>query len=162
MNNNITNIDNYINKEWDNYINKDIIWGQKWKKMTQRFWKTELIELFKIWINKTKESQKFNREFKNIVIKGLLKKTWHANFKRTTYRNLMSLFSKFGHFYQKYPKILVENLKVDIDDWKENQTIIKQDIIELFGDHDDNNTNINKWEKEYMRIDDEWNVLPPE
>ncbi len=143
----------------ENYLDSDekIIYKKRWETASKRFWKENLIKLFKSWNRELKTSKDFKRIFERSVVGKLLNKKNLLYIKSTTYKPLMSLFSKFGHFYKKYQESIKENIEANTFEWKEVQQKTQREIAESF----DIKLSTNPREDDYMSIDDEWNILPP-
>jgi hypothetical protein len=123
----------------------------KRKYLSGRFWQKELLECFKLWNKELKENKSFRDVFGKYIYKSILKKENLSFVKWKTYTELMSLFWKFNHFYDKYQKELENNLIAVDWNLKYNQKntwkaiVNKLDYIEYLK---------NKlWEDFYKRID---------
>lgn len=131
-----------------------------WKKYWWRFWKNFLISSFDDADNLYKNIKDFPSAFRSWVINKILEKENLLFVKKTTYSNLMSLFSKYHYFViEKSKEQLNKNFSTDLQYWKEIQRKTQSEIEAVL--IIPKQRQIRKDEEEIFSIDEEWNILPP-
>ena len=147
--------------EWREDYLKTIDWWDKksqnrWKKFSIRFWKKNLLDLFKSeqWkINKISSKAVF---YNNIQTK--IKN--HKNllyFTTKTYKGLEFLFLSFCDFYEEYQKKITETLFADnnLNNTRDN-TQVKLNFV-----FSDQHSMLRPSEKPYMDITSSGDVVAP-
>ena len=147
--------------EWrEDYLNK-IDWENKrvqykWKKFSNRFWKKNLLDLFKSEQWKTNKISAKAIFYNNIQTK--IKK--HKNllyFTTNTYKGLESLFLSFCDFYKNYQKKIAETLFADNNlNNTRDDTQVKLNFV-----FSDQHPMLRPSEKSYMDITSSGDVVAP-
>ncbi len=101
---------NVLYKEREDYLNNDEKWNKARVSLSQKFWKTDLVKYFKKGALGVKDTGNFKWWFNRYVVNKILEKKHLRELGWPTRKSLMSLFSKFGHFYKKH----TENIAKDV------------------------------------------------
>jgi len=156
-------IDKMVKKilEWrEDYLNK-IDWENKkvqnkWKNFSNRFWKKNLLDLFKSEQWKTNKISAKAIFYNNIQTK-IKKQKNLLYFTTKTYKGLESLFLSFCDFYEEYQKRIAETLVSDHNLNKSRNDIqlkLKQTFL-------NKKSMLRSEERAYMDITDSWDVVAP-
>lgn len=139
---------------------------KNWKKLSSRFGKNFLLELFE---NGSKSLSYNNNDFdlafgSKVINKIKIKKDIEF-VEKETYINLSSMFGKFIHFFTKWQKELTINLDYNNADSQKIQEETKNTIIKNIKYHNNiippRYEQLREDEKEIFSMDEEWNIILP-